>query len=71
MRRERAQERRAAGVDLTDEERSALRERSEARTARLMEGLQSAQAQADQQLAGELIEITERAIKSAREEPHV
>lgn len=71
MRRERAQERRAAGVDLTDEERSALRERSEARTARLMEGLQSVQAQVDQQLAGELIEITERAIKSAREEPHV
>lgn len=69
--RERAEERRAARSDMTDEKRTELRERSDARSARLLEGLKVAQAQADQMLAGELIEITERAIKSAQEVPNV
>lgn len=69
--RERAQERRAAGMDMTDEQRTTLRERGEARSAQLLEGLLTAQAQVDQLLAGEITEITERAIRSAQEVPNV
>lgn len=69
--RERAQERRASGMDMTDEQRTALRERGESRSAQLLEGLLTAQAQADQLLAGEITAITERAIKSAQEVPNV
>ncbi|OBY57737.1 hypothetical protein [Pseudomonas sp. AU12215] len=61
LRRERAEERRASRMDMTDEQRTELRERSEARSVRLLKGLLVAQAQADQLLAGEIIEITKRA----------
>lgn len=61
LRRERAEERRASRMDMTDEQRTELRERSAERSAKLLEGLLVAQAQVDQLLAGEIIEITKRA----------
>lgn len=61
LRRERAEERRASHMDMTDEQRTELRERSSVRSAKLLEGLLVAQAQVDQLLAGEIIEITKRA----------
>lgn len=67
---EQRQERRAQREDMTDEQRTALRGRREARAKQLLANLLAAQAQGDRLVADELNEITKRA-KRAQEVPNV
>lgn len=61
LQREQIEERRAARIDMPEEDRALLQSRRAARVDRLLAGLLDAQAQADCLVARELNEITKRA----------